>query len=309
MKKIYLITFLLAVSINTTADSLLDIYNDALENDPQYKSAEFSYLSGKEIKVQVRAALLPSITISAQTNWNEYYQNGNLQNQYNNFSTSARLTQPLLRLDTWFKYRQSKFLTDAAEADFAYSQQGLIVRTAELYFNVLRAIDNLSAARSEEKAIKKQLDQIRQRYEVGLAAVTEVQEAQLAFDLSIASRTRIEGEVYTAKESLNALVGREIISLDGLVNDLDVSNPIPASKEEWARKAVENNFRLQAANLRKLASKNNARSVASNHLPKVDIVGAQTESETNQYAYDGLNTGGAFNITVPDETKRDTYSL
>jgi outer membrane protein len=282
MNKKFLASSLLAFSIHSSADSLLDIYNDALENDPQYKSAEFSYLSGKEIKVQGRAALLPSISISAQTNWNEYYQNGNLQNQYNNFSTSARLTQPLIRLDTWFKYRQSKFLTDAAEADFAYSQQSLIVRTAELYFNVLRAIDNLSAARSEEKAIKKQLDQIRQRYEVGLAAVTE---------------------------SLNALVGREIVSLDGLVNDLNVTNPVPASKEEWARKAVENNFRLQAANLRKYASKNNARSVASNHLPKVDIVGAQTESETNQYAYDGLNTGGAFNITVPDETQRDTYSL
>ena len=309
MNKKILVTSLLALSINSAADSLLEIYNDALENDPQYRSAEFSYLSGKEIKVQGRAALLPSISISAQTNWNEYYQNGNLQNQYNSFSTSARLTQPLIRLDTWFKYRQSKFLTDAAEADFAYSQQSLIVRTAELYFNVLRAIDNLSAARSEEKAIKKQLDQIRQRYEVGLAAETEVQEAQLAFDLSVASRTRTEGEVYTAKESLNALVGREIISLDGLVNDLNVTNPVPASKEEWARKAVENNFRLQAANLRKYASKNNARSVASNHLPKVDIIGAQTESETNQYAYDGLNTGGAFNITVPDETQRDTYSL
>ena len=309
MNKKILVTSLLALSINSAADRLLEIYNDALENDPQYRSAEFSYLSGKEIKVQGRAALLPSISSSAPTHWHEYYQNGNLQNQYNSFSTSARLTQPLIRLDTWFKYRQSKFLTDAAEADFAYSQQSLIVRTAELYFNVLRAIDNLSAARSEEKAIKKQLDQIRQRYEVGLAAVTEVQEAQLAFDLSVASRTRIEGEVYTAKESLNALVGREIISLDGLVNDLNVTNPVPASKEEWARKAVENNFRLQAANLRKYASKNNARSVASNHLPKVDIIGAQTESETNQYAYDGLNTGGAFNITVPDETQRDTYSL
>ena len=309
MNKKILVTSLLALSINSAADSLLDIYNDALENDPQYKSAEFSYLSGKEIKVQGRAGLLPNISISAQTNWNEYYQNGNLENEYNNFSSSARLTQPLIRLDSWFKYRQSKFLTDAAEADFAYSQQALIVRTAELYFNVLRAIDNLSAARSEEKAIKKQLDQIRQRYEVGLAAVTEVQEAQLAFDLSLASRTRVEGEVYTAKEALNALVGREILSLDGLVNDLNVTNPVPASKEEWARKAVENNFRLQAANLRKFASKNNARSVASNHLPKVDIVGVQTESETNQYAYDGLNTGGAFNITVPDETQRDTYSL
>ena len=309
MNKKILVTSLLALSIHSAADSLLDIYNDALENDPQYKSAEFSYLAGKEIKVQGRAGLLPNISISAQTNWNEYYQNGELQNEYNNFSSSARLTQPLIRLDSWFKYRQSKFLTDAAEADFAYSQQALIVRTAELYFNVLRAIDNLSAARSEEKAIKKQLDQIRQRYEVGLAAVTEVQEAQLAFDLSLASRTRVEGEVYTAKEALNALIGREILSLDGLVNDLNVTNPVPASKEEWARKAVENNFRLQAANLRKFASKNNARSVASNHLPKVDIVGVQTESETNQYAFDGLNTGGAFDITVPDETQRDTYSL
>ena len=309
MKTNSLIALLFLFSTHAVSDSLLDIYNDALENDPQYKSAEFSYLSGKEIKVQGRAALLPSITITAQTNWNEYYQGGTLRNQYNNFSSSARLTQPLIRLDAWFKYRQSKFLTDAAEADFAYSQQALIVRTAELYFNVLRAIDNLNASKSEEKAIKKQLDQSQQRYEVGLSAITEVHEAQLAFDLSMASRIKIEGDVYTAKEALNALVGREIISLDGLVNDLNVANPVPSSKEEWARKAVENNFRLKAANLRKLASKNNARSAASNHLPKVDIVGSQSESETNQYAYDGLNTGGAFNITVPDETQRDTYSL
>jgi outer membrane protein len=309
MKTNSLIALLFLFSTHAVSDSLLDIYNDALENDPQYKSAEFSYLSGKEIKVQGRAALLPSITITAQTNWNEYYQGGTLRNQYNNFGSSARLTQPLIRLDAWFKYRQSKFLTDAAEADFAYSQQALIVRTAELYFNVLRAIDNLNASKSEEKAIKKQLDQSQQRYEVGLSAITEVHEAQLAFDLSMASRIKIEGDVYTAKEALNALVGREIISLDGLVNDLNVANPVPSSKEEWARKAVENNFRLKAANLRKLASKNNARSAASNHLPKVDIVGSQSESETNQYAYDGLNTGGAFNITVPDETQRDTYSL
>ena len=309
MKSKYLIALLLFVSGYVASDSLLDIYNDALENDPQYRSAEFSYLSGKEIKVQGRAALLPNITLSAQTNWNEYYQLGELQNEYNNFSTAARITQPLIRLDSWFKYRQSKFLTDAAEADFAYSQQTLIVRTAELYFGVLRAIDNLNAARSEERAIKKQLDQIHQRYEVGLSAITEVQEAQLAYDLSLTAKIRSEGAVYTANESLNALVGREIVSLDGLVNDLNVSNPVPDSKEEWTKKAIENNFRLKAATLRKFASKNNARSVASNHLPKIDIVGTQIESETNQYTFDGINTGGLFNITIPDETQRDTYSL
>ena len=112
-----LITIFFFFSINIEADSLLDIYNEALENDPQFKAAEFSYLSGKEIKNQGRAGLLPSITLSGQTSWTEYYQLGELQNEYNSFNQSARLIQPLIRLDSWFNYRRTKFLTDAAEAD------------------------------------------------------------------------------------------------------------------------------------------------------------------------------------------------
>ena len=139
------------------------------------------------------------------------------------------LVQPLIRLDSWFNYRRTKFLTDA-EADFAFSQQNLILRTAELYFNVLRSIDNLNAALSEEKAIKKQLDQTRQRYEVGLSAITEVQEAQLAYDVSLAAKIRREGELFSSKEALNALIGREVLSIDALINEMDVMNPVPASK-------------------------------------------------------------------------------
>ena len=303
-----LITIFFFLSINVEADSLLDIYNDALENDPQYKSAEFSYLSGKEIKVQGRAALLPNISINAQTNWNEYYQNGELRNEYNNFNTSARLSQPLIRLDSWFKYRQSKFLTDAAEADFAYQQQTLLLRTAELYFGVLRAIDNLNAAISEEKAIKKQLDQAQQRYEVGLSAITGVQEAQLAFDLSMAARINNEGNLFSAREALNALIGREIFSLDELGENLNVSSPFPNSKEEWVKTALENNYQLKAAYLRRDAAKSNARGVASNHLPKIDVVGSGSESETNQFNYEGFEVNGQ-GIPVPAVTGRRNYSI
>ena len=78
---------------------------------------------------------------------------------------------------------------------------------------------------------------------------------------------------------------------------------------DWVQKGIENNFRLKAANLRTKASKNNARSAAANHLPKIDIVGSRVESETNQFSFDGINTGSAFQITVPDETQRDNYSL
>ena len=303
-----LLTVLLTCSFFISSENILEIYNEALENDPTYKSAEYSYLADKQIVVQGRAALLPSITLSGSTNWNEYYQNDQLQQEYNSFSKSARISQPLFRLDSWFNFKRSKSLTNAAEADFAYQQQNLLLRTAELYFGVLRAIDNLNAAISEEKAIKKQLDQAQQRYEVGLSAITGVQEAQLAFDLSMAARINNEGNLFSAREALNALIGREIFSLDELGENLNVSSPFPNSKEEWVKTALENNYQLKAAYLRRDAAKSNARSVASNHLPKIDIVGSGSESETNQFNYEGFEVNGQ-GIPVPAVTGRRNYSI
>ena len=291
-----------------SAENILEIYNEALENDPTYRSAEYSYLADKEIVVQGRAALLPSITLSGSTNWNEYYQNDVLQQEYNSFSKSARITQPLFRLDTWFNFKRSKSLTNAAEADFAYQQQSLLLRTAELYFGVLRAIDNLNAAISEEKAIKKQLDQAQQRFEVGLSAITGVQEAQLAFDLSKAARISTEGNLFSAREALNALIGREIFSLNELGDDLNVSSPYPNSKEEWVELALKNNYQLKASYLRKDAAKSNARNAASNHLPKIDIVGSGSDSETNQFNYEGFEINGQ-GIPIPAVTGRRNYAI
>ena len=299
---------LFLISFNLNSENLLDIYNEALKNDPTFKSAEYSYLADKELVVQGRAALLPSLTLSGSTNWNEYYQDKQLQQEYNSFSSSARLSQPLFRLDTWFQYKQSKSLTSAAEAEFAFEQQNLLVRTAELYFGVLRAIDNLNAAISEEKAIKKQLDQAQQRFEVGLSAITGVQEAQLAYDLSKASRISIEGRLFSAREALNALIGREIFSLDELGEGLLVETPTPISKEQWVDLALENNYQLKAAYLRKDAAKNNARSSASNHLPKIDIIGSQSDSETNQFNYEGFNINGQ-GIPVPEITSRRNFAI
>jgi outer membrane protein len=299
---------LFLISFNLNSENLLDIYNEALKNDPTFKSAEYSYLADKELVVQGRAALLPSLTLSGSTNWNEYYQDKQLQQEYNSFSSSARLSQPLFRLDSWFQYKQSKSLTNAAEAEFAYEQQNLLVRTADLYFGVLRAIDNLNAAISEEKAIKKQLDQAQQRFEVGLSAITGVQEAQLAYDLSKASRISIEGRLFSAREALNALIGREIFSLDELGEGLLVEVPTPTSKEQWVDLALENNYQLKAAYLRKDAAKNNARSSASNHLPKIDIIGSKSESETNQFNYEGFSIGGQ-GIPVPELTGRRNFAI
>ena len=124
----------------------------------------------------------------------------------------------------------------------------------------------------------------------------------------MAARINNEGNLFSAREALNALIGREIFSLDELGENLNVSFPFPNSKEEWVKTALENNYQLKAAYLRRDAAKSNARSVASNHLPKIDIVGSGSESETNQFNYEGFEVNGQ-GIPVPAVTGRRNYSI
>ena len=159
-----------------------------------------------------------------------------------------------------------------------------------------------------KKLSKKQLDQAQQRYDVGLSAITGVQEAQLQYDLSKAARINNEGNLFSAREALNALIGREVFSLTALGNNLNISEPFPNSKEEWVKTALENNYQLKAAYLRRDAAKSNARSAASNHLPKIDIVGSASESETNQFNYEGFEINGQ-GIPVPAVTGRRNYAI
>ena len=57
--------------------------------------------------------------------------------------------------------------------------------------------------KAEEKAIGRQRDLAKKRFDVGLAAITEVQETQAAFDLTVVSRIAQESQLDTAKRNSN----------------------------------------------------------------------------------------------------------
>ena len=126
MKKLFLT--LIFISTVFTADDLLLIYNEALERDPEFNSKKADLKISKEFRNQSISALLPRLNLSASTNWNEYYQERILQNDYNTFTYNLNFNQPLFRLDSWFTSRQAQKNYRAAEAQFAYQQQNLMIR-------------------------------------------------------------------------------------------------------------------------------------------------------------------------------------
>ena len=223
-------TLLLLFMVNgqINAEDLKDIYQLALLNDPTFKAAEASFRAGKEYKIQGRAGLLPSLNLSGSTGWNEYRLEEQLLDEYNSNNHSVSLQQPVFRLDRWFQFRQGKALTESASAEFAYQQQELLIRVSTSYFNVLNAMDSLNASKAEEEAIGRQRDQAKKRFEVGLASITEVQDTQAAYDLSVVGRIIGESQLDSAKESLSAIIGGVLPLLSPLSKDcLLYTSPSP----------------------------------------------------------------------------------
>lgn len=265
---------LVSGSVFASDESLLDIYQLALENDAQLKADEAAYQAGLEMRAIGRANLLPQINASAEYTTGETDRTDYTQEPTTTFSSdnssegwAISLNQPLFNMASWYTYRSGVTLSERAEANFAAAQQDLILRVAEAYFNVLRATDNLATAQAEEKALQQQLEQTRQRYDVGLTAITEVHEAQAVYDSARATVLQARGNLGTAYESLEVLTNRSHDQIAPLSEDFAVTSPVPADRHEWVEFALQNNYQLKAARLNSEASRQSARAASAQHLP------------------------------------------
>ena len=303
-----------------SADNLRDIYELALRNDPTIRAAEASYKAGLEAENLGRSGLLPQIGGNAE------YGLSNTQSQSENpigatlipsesesdSTTNAwgvSLDQRVFDMPAWFGFTQGKELTRQAQAQFAADQQQLIVRVAEDYFGVLRALDNLDASRAQERANQRQLEQTQQRFDVGLIAITDVHEARAAYDLSRATRLSDEGNLGVALERLSVLTGQRHDNVWLLKEDYPVVNPDPMEKEEWVNFALDNNYTVKATAYGRDAANERAKASKSEHAPKLGARLGYDDSRSNIDRDDGAissnfdqnQSGGSvsLNLSVP----------
>jgi len=293
-----------------SADTLLEIYELALKNDPVLKAAEASFRAGKEAEVQGRSALLPQV--GAQATYGE--SDLSTQSKYNFFSNPfdqdldgqdenyfLNVDQKIFDLSAWFTFKQGKELTREAAARFAADQEDLIIRTAEAYVNVLRAMDNLKSSRAEEAAFQRQLEQTQQRFEVGLIAITDVHEARAAYDLAVVNRLTDEGNLGVSYEALSVLTGQEHSNLWLLNEKFPVVDPSPASRDQWVDMALNGNFQLKAAEYASEAARQASQSAKSRHLPTITGSFTALDTESKEDVTDN-------NALIPSARSFESYS-
>jgi outer membrane protein len=239
-------------------NTLAGIYELALENDLTLERARAELRAGEESRKLALAGLLPQVQagagyIDANTQQETTFTAGTIAQPFESDTDTettewnVSLRQPVFDLPAWFNFQRGVELSRQAESQFAVAQQSLMVRTVAAYTGVLRAAANLRASQAQEQAFAAQLDQVRQRFDVGMVAITDVHEAQAAFDLAVARRLSDAGELGTRREQLTLLTGRPHGDLWELDDRFPVVDPDPVQADEWVTFALQNNFDIQVA--------------------------------------------------------------
>src|SRR5215470_6170277 len=292
------------------AKDLVGVYEDALKSDPQLHQAEANRRASREARPQAWAALLPQIdgTLSRTQDRQDGSEpsqdvgtttgtpgnpqgpvqpvNGGAQSGeflVNTISKSwaLNLRESLFSWSNWMSVRQADKEVAQAEATYRAAQQNLILRVAQAYFNVLSALDGLDANQASLEAISRQLDQANKRFEVGLIAITDVQEAKAARDTAAAAVIAAKRTLATAGDQLSEITGQKYESLNKPGEDMPLNRPEPADEDRWVTVSLDQNVSLLSNRLAADIARENVRIAFGGHLPTLDLLASKSRTTSD----------------------------
>ena len=272
------------------AADLMQIYRAAQDNDPAFAAAQSSREAGREKAPQGLAGLLPSLTLSGNTVWNENKIPGREFN-FNSNGYQLTLSQPLFRWQNWVSYDQAKLQVAQAEATYAQARQDLILRVAQAYFDALYAAENLKAVRANKTAIAQQLESAKKNFEVGTATITDTHEAQARFDLAQAQEIAAENDLDVRHRALQAIIGKEPGALAPARKEAQLTPPQPADMAQWVSAAEKDSITVQIQQATADIAAREVDKQRAGHYPTVDaVVNQGTTKSFNSFSGSTLET-------------------
>ena len=265
----------LLVGAPAAGKDLSGIFELALVHDPVFLAAAAANRAALERPSQARAALLPKIHANFNLSADDESDYGNV--------IELTLDQPVYRGALRIALGQADILLDQAHLRYASARQDLMLRASQAYFGVLRAADELSFARATEEAFGQQLEQSRQRFEVGLIAATDVEEAKAGFDRARAQVIAAENDLDTAREALREVTGEYHHELARLGRELPLVVPEPASIDQWTELGLRQNLDVNEAELATRYAQEEIRLRESERLPTVDLEARYTRNAGSRF--------------------------
>lgn len=292
MKKVLPLLISLIIAPSAFAENLIQVYEQTRQTNPDLKSAlanrekAYAAISGE------RASLLPQLGLSASYSLSHgYRENDDVNGKSGNLGLS--LSQSLFNYSYWKNLDISKQQASIYDIAYQSQEQTLILTASTYYFNVLKALDALSFIEAQKKSIYRQLEQVRQQHKVGLVAITDVQNAQANYDLTIANEVSAVNDLNNALENLRQVSGRFYNNLASIDTELfKTEKPIAINK--LLQQSENLNLDLLTARLSRDVAKEQIRLAEAGHMPTLTLNASTGLSKSQSY---GEKTSNSNKIT------------
>lgn len=310
LKPLWLSVALVCAETQAQAMDLLDAYQLAINHDQTFAAATATRQSAIEALPQAMAVWFPNISATAVSQMNWEYQNVSPTYQkYNSHGYTVSVSQQLIDFNAWFSVSEAKATVNQANAVYADAAQDLMVRTTAAYFGVLQAADNLGFVQAQKALVKKELEQARARFDVGVDAISSIYNAQSSYDSLVAEEISADNALITAYQNLQLMTGVPVNSLQKLTTNLTLQAPMPAYIQAWQNFAEAHNLSLKASQFAAQGLKQSINASNANHLPTVAALGSYEYSRQNAgqaytgnatpYDANGSTSAAGIEVTIP----------
>ena len=287
---------------NKFGSTLEEFFTAAIDYSPKLKIAESRLNVSSDRKRIAQGRLLPQLSATANVSDNTFTNISNPRpTGFTGERYSVQLSQVLFDWGAFSARKQATLNANQAEAEYYYELASLLTEVAEKYLNVLEAQDALSSISSELAAVKNQLEQIQSLYDLQLAQVTDLFQAQASLSSVEAEQLRLQSELRLAEVQLRSVSGIGVSELFGLKRDVDIPT-IDQGMQHWVEEARKNNqqilaqqFALESANER-ISERKGA------YMPRVALIAQQQDSNVGFENIPQLRTDNTFfgvNISIP----------
>jgi len=272
---------------------LMQSYELALKNDPVYRSASKDYEAGMENNGIGRSAVMPKIAAqynqnaNRATQWGAQYTGG--PNTSTNWSypsnySYVQLTQPIFSLEAFARWRQGVAQADFSQSKYIFNTQDLLIRVLQAYTDLLFSQDQMQFQTAERDAFLEQWNVAKKLNKGGEASMTDMLEAEAAYQVSEAKVVDAKDAVENARRKFNSIVGESVedaSKVSKLSGNFRYLNLASLKFDDWKEKALANNAELKAAENNMEIAKQEYRKNHAGHYPVVNLIGALTTQQSN----------------------------
>lgn len=298
------ISLIASVWLSTAhAANLMQVYGEAVQNDPVFAQAESTWHSQKMNLPIAEAGYLPQLGVT-----------GNLMRNYTDFSPQTQgypysswlysynltLTQQVFNVQAWEAIKGASANVKSATATYLAAQQSLMQRTAQAYFAVLQAYDQLRYTIANKQAVWQQYVMSREQFRVGLIAVTDEYNARARYDQVVAQQISAENNLNIQLENLRVITGRGYKSLASLGKQLPLVTPIPDNISRWVAVADTQNYNIKAQSYAVIAAMDMIKQQAAAGYPSLEVAGNGGQSRLNYPIISGVQLPGTSGNVTED---------